>query len=144
MPPTALCSEAAESTARSIAPPAPNFSKPAANSTAATGEARITPGFRLAARFVIHTPGPVWHGGTHGEAELLEACYRNSLRLAAANGCRSIAFPAISTGVYRYPKAEAAQIALRTVRQWREPLPEEVIFCCFSAADLDVYQELLK
>ena len=109
-----------------------------------TGEARITPGFRLAARFVIHTPGPVWYGGTHGEAELLEACYRNSLRLAAANGCRSIAFPAISTGVYRYPKAEAAQIALRTVRQWREPLPEEVIFCCFSAADLDVYQELLK
>ena len=93
---------------------------------------------------MIHTPGPVWHGGTHGEAELLEACYRNSLRLAAANGCRSIAFPAISTGVYRYPKAEAAQIALRTVRQWREPLPEEVIFCCFSAADLDVYQELLK
>lgn len=109
-----------------------------------TGEARITPGFRLAARFVIHTPGPVWHGGTHGEAELLEACYRNSLRLAAANGCRSIAFPAISTGVYRYPKAEAARIALRTVRQWREPLPEEVIFCCFSAADLGVYRELLK
>lgn len=109
-----------------------------------TGEARITPGFRLAARFVIHTPGPVWRGGTHGEAELLEACYRNSLRLAAANGCRSVAFPAISTGVYRYPKAEAAQIALRTVRQWREPLPEEVVFCCFSADDLDVYQELLK
>ena len=109
-----------------------------------TGEARITPGFRLAARFVIHTPGPVWRGGTHGEAELLEACYRNSLRLAAANGCRSVAFPAISTGVYRYPKTDAARIALAAVHRWHEPLPEEVIFCCFSADDLDVYQELLK
>ena len=78
-------------------------------------------------------------GAIHRAAgpELLEACRK-------FNGCRSIAFPAISTGVYRYPKAEAAQIALRTVRQWREPLPEEVVFCCFSAADLDVYQELLK
>ena len=93
-----------------------------------TGEAVITPGFRLPCRFVIHTPGPVWHGGNRGEAELLGACYRNSLRLAAKNGCASIAFPAISTGVYRYPKREAAQIAVETVRAWNETLPERVVY----------------
>ena len=106
-----------------------------------TGEAVITPGFRLPCRFVIHTPGPVWHGGNRGEAELLGACYRNSLRLAAKNGCASIAFPAISTGVYRYPKREAAQIAVETVRAWNEMLPERVVFCCFSAEDLAIYRQ---
>ena len=106
-----------------------------------TGEAVITPGFRLPCRFVIHTPGPVWHGGNRGEAELLGACYRNSLRLAAKNGCASIAFPAISTGVYRYPKREAAQIAVETVRAWNEALPERVVFCCFSAEDLAIYRQ---
>ena len=106
-----------------------------------TGEAVITPGFRLPCRFVIHTPGPVWHGGNRGEAELLGACYRNSLRLAAKNGCASIAFPAISTGVYRYPKREAAQIAVETVRAWNETLPERVAFCCFSAEDLAIYRQ---
>ena len=106
-----------------------------------TGEAVITPGFRLPCRFVIHTPGPVWHGGNRGEAELLGACYRNSLRLAAKNGCASIAFPAISTGVYRYPKREAAQIAVETVRAWDETLPERVVFCCFSAEDLAIYRQ---
>ena len=106
-----------------------------------TGEAVITPGFRLPCRFVIHTPGPVWHGGNRGEAELLGACYRNSLRLAAKNGCASIAFPAISTGVYRYPKREAAQIAVETVRAWNETLPERVVFCCFSAEDLASYRQ---
>ena len=106
-----------------------------------TGEAVITPGFRLPCRFVIHTPGPVWHGGNRGEAELLGACYRNSLRLAAKNGCASIAFPAISTGVYRYPKREAAQIAVETVRAWNETLPERVVFCCFSAEDLAIYRQ---
>ena len=106
-----------------------------------TGEAVITPGFRLPCRFVIHTPGPVWHGGNRGEAELLGACYRNSLRLAAKNGCASIAFPAISTGVYRYPKREAAQIAVETVRAWDETLPERVVFCCFSAEDLVIYRQ---
>ena len=106
-----------------------------------TGEAVITPGFRLPCRFVIHTPGPVWHGGNRGEAELLGACYRNSLRLAAKNGCASIAFPAISTGVYRYPKREAAQIAVETVRAWDETLPERVGFCCFSAEDLAIYRQ---
>lgn len=106
-----------------------------------TGETVITPGFRLPCRFVIHTPGPVWHGGNRGEAELLGACYRNSLRLAAKNGCASIAFPAISTGVYRYPKREAAQIAVETVRAWDETLPERVVFCCFSAEDLAIYRQ---
>lgn len=106
-----------------------------------TGEAVITPGFRLPCRFVIHTPGSVWHGGNRGEAELLGACYRNSLRLAAKNGCASIAFPAISTGVYRYPKREAAQIAVETVRAWNETLPERVVFCCFSAEDLAIYRQ---
>ncbi len=108
-----------------------------------TGEARITPGFKLPAKFVIHTPGPVWHGGKRGEPELLLACYVNSLTLAAENGCKSIAFPAISTGVYGYPKREAAEIAVDVVRNWRQALPEEVIFCCFSGADLQIYQEVL-
>ncbi len=108
-----------------------------------TGEARITPGFKLPAKFVIHTPGPVWHGGKHHEPELLRACYVNSLTLAAENGCKSIAFPAISTGVYGYPKREAAEIAVDVVRNWSQSLPEKVIFCCFSAGDLQIYQEIL-
>ena len=108
-----------------------------------TGEARITPGFRLLAKFVIHTPGPVWHGGTHGEAELLAACYRNSLALAAEKSCRSIAFPGISTGVYGYPVEEAARIAVRTVREWEGEFPEEVLFVCFGARDLGIYEALL-
>ena len=83
-----------------------------------TGEARITPGFRLPAKFVIHTVGPVYRDGQHGEPEKLAACYRNSLALAAENGCKSIAFPCISTGVYGYPKEEAAQIAVREVREF--------------------------
>jgi len=108
-----------------------------------TGEARITPGFRLPAKFVIHTPGPVWHGGTRGEAELLASCYRNSLELAAEAGCRSIAFPCISTGVYGYPAEAAARVALDAVRSWRGELPEKTLFVCFSASALHVYLELL-
>lgn len=108
-----------------------------------TGEARITPGFHLPARFVIHTPGPVWHGGTHGEPELLRNCYRNSLKLAEENRCATIAFPCISTGVYRYPKREAAAIALETVRSWNGTLPGSVIFCCFSGDQAELYRELL-
>ena len=107
-----------------------------------TGEARITPGFRLPARFVIHTPGPVWHGGERQERELLKKCYENSLRLARDHGCRSIAFPCISTGVYRFPKDEAARIAFRTVRNWPAPLPEKAIFCCFSPDDAARYRQL--
>lgn len=108
-----------------------------------TGEARITPGFRLPAQYVIHTPGPIWHGGNDGEQELLRSCYLNSLTLAAQNGCRTVAFPAISTGVYRFPKAAAAKIAVDTVKSWSSALPAEVIFCCFSEADKVIYQNIL-
>ena len=111
-----------------------------------TGEACITPGFDLPARHVIHTVGPVWHGGDRGEPELLAACYRNSLRLAQAHELASIAFPGISTGVYGYPVAQAAQIAVNTVRATlpQTPAVERVIFCCFSEADLAIYRRLLK
>ena len=93
-----------------------------------TGEAVITPGFKLPAKFVIHTPGPVWHGGKHNEPQLLAGCYRNSLARAAENQCQSIAFPCISTGVYHFPKEDAAQIAINTVRAWQMNLPDLVIF----------------
>lgn len=109
------------------------------------GEAKITPGFRLPARYVIHTVGPVWRGGGGGEAAVLESCYRRSLELAAAHDLRRIAFPAISTGVYGYPMELAAPLAVATVRAATATLPgiEEVIFCCFSGADLQAYQALL-
>ena len=109
-----------------------------------TGEARITPGFRLPAKFVIHTPGPIWSGGDQNEPELLKACYINSLTLAAENGCKTIAFPAISTGSYRYPKDKAAEIAVSTIMQWQSALPTEVIFCCYSEEDLQIYNAVLK
>ncbi|WP_223475305.1 O-acetyl-ADP-ribose deacetylase [Oricola indica] len=107
-----------------------------------TGEARITGGYDLPARFVIHTVGPVWRGGDEGEAELLAACYRNSIQLAAANDCVTIAFPAISTGVYGYPAEPAAQIAVRTVADVLEHHVsiESVTFCCFSAASADLHR----
>lgn len=110
-----------------------------------TGEAKITPGFNLPARFVIHTVGPVWHGGQNGEAELLANCYLNSMKLAEENGLKSIAFPSISTGVYGYPIEKAARIAVETVRSIDPDLKsvEEVIFCCFSRRALDIYQALL-
>lgn len=95
-----------------------------------TGEARITPGFRLPARWVIHTVGPIWRGGSAGEPELLAACYRNSLLLAAAHGVRTIAFPQISTGAYGFPKAQAAAIAEREMRAFlADPGPVEEIRC---------------
>lgn len=108
-----------------------------------TGEARITPGFRLRAKRVIHTVGPVWRGGGRGEAELLARCYRNSLALAAENGCRSVAFPCISTGAYGYPVGAAAEIAVREVREFLAARPGmEVVFCCFSGRDAEVYRRL--
>jgi len=110
-----------------------------------TGEARITAGYRLPARHVIHTVGPVWRGGAQREPELLAACYRNSLELAARHGVRSIAFPAISCGVYGYPIERATQIAVREVRAFiaeRDAL-ERVIFACFSEAVLAAYQRAL-
>src|SRR5262245_38003409 len=97
-----------------------------------TGEARITEGFALRARFVVHTVGPVWHGGSRGEPELLAACYRSSLRLAVENGVKSIAFPPISCGVYGYPVDQAADIAVREVKNSDDDRIERVIFVCFG------------
>jgi O-acetyl-ADP-ribose deacetylase len=110
-----------------------------------TGEAKATPGFRLPAKQVIHTPGPVWQGGGNGEASLLASCYRSAMKLAAELGCRSVAFPSISTGAYGFPVDLAAAIAVRSVRECLESLPaiEEVIFCCFSDHDLEVYRKAL-
>lgn len=110
-----------------------------------TGEAKITKGYHLPAKYVIHTPGPVWSGGTRNEPELLAACYRNSLALAVAHGCRSIAFPCISTGVYGFPKEAAAKIAITAVRQFEKSSenPIEIVFCCFSAKDANLYLALL-
>ena len=110
-----------------------------------TGDAKLTQGYRLPARFVIHTVGPVWHGGDHGEPELLASCYRRAIKLAAQHGIRTLAFPAISTGVYGYPFEPAARIAIATVRAatYVSPGIQEVIFCCHSTADLVVYKSLL-
>jgi len=110
-----------------------------------TGEARITGGHRLPSRFVIHTVGPVWHGGQRGESGLLASCYRRSLELAAGHGVHSIAFPCISAGVYGYPMEQAAAVAIETVRAAVAELPsiESVTFCCHSARDLAIYARLL-
>jgi O-acetyl-ADP-ribose deacetylase (regulator of RNase III) len=107
-----------------------------------TGDAKLTQGYRLKAKFVVHTVGPVWHGGGQGEPELLASCYRRSMSVAAAAGARSIAFPAISTGVYGYPVEPAARIAVATVSAWARGF-DDLIFCCFSAGDLAVYEKLL-
>jgi O-acetyl-ADP-ribose deacetylase (regulator of RNase III) len=108
-----------------------------------TGEAKVTRGYGLPAKFVIHTVGPVWQGGVAGEAALLAGCYRNSLALANERGLESIAFPAISTGVYGYPKDEAARIAVDTVRRFAGGSLREVVFCCFSEDDRERYEQLL-
>jgi O-acetyl-ADP-ribose deacetylase (regulator of RNase III) len=106
-----------------------------------TGDAKITKGYRLKARHVIHTVGPVWHSGGSNEPALLASCYRNSLALAEQNGFKSIAFPAISTGIYGYPKEPAAEIAMREVKAHAGAL-ERVIFCCFDKATADLYRRL--
>jgi len=108
-----------------------------------TGEARISPGFKLPARRVIHTVGPVWKGGADYEVPLLQACYRNSFEIALENGVRSIAFPAISTGVYGFPKQQAAEIAVAAMLEYADRF-ERIIACCFSEADAELYRQVLK
>jgi O-acetyl-ADP-ribose deacetylase len=111
---------------------------------ARTGEAKITRGYRLKARHVIHCVGPVWQGGAHGEAETLASCYRNALRLAKQHSLKSIAFPAISTGAYGYPKEAAMQIAIREARDFEKTnLEMRIVFCCFARSDAADYRQAL-
>lgn len=110
-----------------------------------TGEARITPGFRLPARYVIHTVGPVWRGGQQGEPGLLANCYRHSLELAVQSGLKTIAFPAISTGIYGYPLRAACEIALHTIAEFLqyEPSLTKVVLVCFDERTFETYRQLL-
>jgi O-acetyl-ADP-ribose deacetylase (regulator of RNase III) len=111
-----------------------------------TGDAKITPGFRLKARYIIHAVGPIWRGGGRGEPQLLASCYRRSLQLAREHNVKSIAFPSISTGAFGYPIQLAAAVAIEEVRGfvWGSASQREVKFCCFSRDDLAVYQKLLR
>ncbi len=111
-----------------------------------TGEARITGGYRLSARYVIHTVGPVWRGGSSGEDELLASCYVECLKLAVVHGVETIAFPAVSTGVYGFPRERAARIAVdRTLEHLaRNELPARVTFCCFAEEDAEIYRAALE
>jgi O-acetyl-ADP-ribose deacetylase len=111
-----------------------------------TGQAKITKGYRLPAKWVIHTVGPVWHGGQHKEDELLGSCYRNSLVLAVEHKIQTIAFPSISTGVYRFPVSRAAQIALCeiTAHLEKQPIPQKVVLVCFGSEALEVYQKAVE
>ena len=109
----------------------------------ATGEAKISPGFKLPAKYIIHTVGPVWHGGSRGEAVLLGNCYRNSFELALKHKVQSIAFPSISTGVYGYPKQPAAEIATSVMRAYQDRFTR-IIACCFGAEDEQIYRALMS
>jgi len=111
-----------------------------------TGDAKLTDGYLLPARFVIHAVGPVWRGGTSGEPELLASCYRRAIEIAASKGLRSLAFPCISTGVYGYPADLASTVAVDAVDRAVDEASaiDEVIFCCFSASDLALYTALLR
>lgn len=111
-----------------------------------TGDAKITKGFNLRAKYVIHTVGPIWGDGLHGESQLLESCYWRSLEVAQENKIRSIAFPNISTGVYRFPKTKAAMIAIDTVKRFLlySKTIDEVVFCCFDDENYAIYENLLN
>lgn len=111
-----------------------------------TGEAKITGGYRLPAKHVVHTPGPIWRGGRHGEAQLLENSYRNSLTVAWQNGCRTVAFPSISTGVYHFPLEQAARIAVRTILDFLDAHPdmEHVTMVCFDADTRRAYDAAMR
>ena len=109
-----------------------------------TGDAKLTEGFRLPARWVIHTVGPVWNGGDQDEPELLASCYRRSLEIAADRRFETIAFPAISTGIYRFPADRAARIAVTTVAAFQADRPSEVIFCCFDEASAERHRAALE
>ena len=109
-----------------------------------TGQAKITRGFKLPSKFVIHTVGPVWTGGEKNEASLLSSCYTRSLSLACDHELATIAFPAISTGAYGYPLIQATQIAVESVTNWQSVYPKNVIFCCFDNQTLTIYEEILQ
>ena len=108
-----------------------------------TGEAKITKAYRLPCKRIIHTVGPVWRDGNHGEPEALASCYRNSLRLCKEHGLRSVAFPCISTGIYGYPKEQAAEVAISSCRQF-SPGGLDITFCCFGREALEIYEQLLE
>ena len=111
-----------------------------------TGSAKITKGYNLPAKFIIHTVGPVWHGGNNNEDVLLKSCYNTSLNLASENNCKSIAFPNVSTGVYRFPKERAATIAINAVNDFLKEhnLPQEVYFVCFDEENYNIYKKILN
>ena len=111
-----------------------------------TGEAKITKGYKLPAKYVIHTPGPVWHGGSRGEPELLRSCYRSCLELASENGCKTVDFPSISTGVYHFPLDKASQIAIRAISEYlfEHPEIERVRMVCFDERTKDYYENALE
>ena len=108
------------------------------------GDAKITKGYRLPASYVIHTVGPIWRGGTKGEPDLLASCYRRSIEVARTKNVATLAFPSISTGIYGYPVELAAQVAVSTVSSTATDGIEEIIFCCFSESDLEIYRHLIE
>lgn len=111
-----------------------------------TGEAKITKGYKLPAKYVIHTPGPVWHGGSRGEPEILRSCYRSCLELASENGCKTVDFPSISTGVYHFPLDKASQIAIKAISEYlfEHPEIERVRMVCFDERTKDYYENALE
>lgn len=111
-----------------------------------TGEAKLTRGYKLPAKYVIHTPGPVWHGGNNGEADKLRSCYRNCLVLASENGCKTVDFPSISTGVYHFPLEKASEIAIKTISEYllEHPEIERVRMVCFDERTKDYYENALE